>query len=390
MPEAVVLESQNKISRNNSNIESSINRKDSAGRDVTFSKKIEEKLIEKLKSKIERKDGKLQEIVLTLLKSKNIKASKAEIQKLISLLKKVFKAKETDNKEIKDVFLIFIKKIINSNKEDIFNSDIFSFLKLNAEQEYNLSSIKNMVAEIEKQEKKNNTGKLKKTLPKLIVIDLREKIMEDSSKEQFEAKMQQNASIKLNTGSLIKKSGQDFSSDSMLYYSFSGNNNFHADQDGSYNANKSASMFNQKIAEKLKWQLKNDIVKNTKVIVKEGGKGEIRILLKPESLGRIRMRVNLENNHIDGKIFVENNSVREIVEDALEDLNSALKKEGYQSVSLKVSVGSGNRENRGDSWEASPKMEVTANSTDATSEFEKNIPVFFDIGFESVKVNLFI
>jgi flagellar hook-length control protein FliK len=117
--------------------------------------------------------------------------------------------------------------------------------------------------------------------------------------------------------------------------------------------------------QKLKNSLDTEIVKQTKLIIKQGGNGEIRIVLKPEALGQIRMRLYLDNNHIDGRIFVENNNIQGVVEESLESLQSALKQEGYDSVALQVSVGHGH--GRG---EQGKPHEFTSHA-EAVEEFEK-------------------
>jgi flagellar protein FlbC len=93
------------------------------------------------------------------------------------------------------------------------------------------------------------------------------------------------------------------------------------------------------ILDRFSSMLKNEIVKHTGLIVRENGEGEIRLVLKPESLGNVRIKVLLNNNNIEGRIIVENNSVKEMFEENLKALSDALKDEGFDSTNLDVMVG---------------------------------------------------
>ncbi|HEQ72660.1 MAG TPA: flagellar hook-length control protein FliK, partial [Spirochaetia bacterium] len=84
--------------------------------------------------------------------------------------------------------------------------------------------------------------------------------------------------------------------------------------------------------------MKNEMVKHTGVIVKNGGNGEIHLVLKPESLGSVRIRMNIEDNHIVGKIIVDNNTVKAIVEENLSNLENALQEDGYENPAFDVFV----------------------------------------------------
>jgi len=90
--------------------------------------------------------------------------------------------------------------------------------------------------------------------------------------------------------------------------------------------------------------MKNEMVKHTGLILKDGGGGEIHLVLKPESLGSVRVRLNLDDNHIVGKIIVDNNTVKQIMEENLGHLETALQQNGYQAAAFDVSVA-GERRN---------------------------------------------
>ena len=86
-----------------------------------------------------------------------------------------------------------------------------------------------------------------------------------------------------------------------------------------------------------------EVVRHTGIILREGGSGEIRLLLKPESLGAVRIRLSLGESSLEGRIVVENNTVKDLMEASLEHLKQALRAGGFQSAALEVTVG--NRHN---------------------------------------------
>jgi flagellar hook-length control protein FliK len=84
----------------------------------------------------------------------------------------------------------------------------------------------------------------------------------------------------------------------------------------------------------------SELTRAAGIILRDGG-GEIRLVLRPESLGSLRVRLNLTDNGIDGKIIVDNPAVKHIVEASIDSLTRALSADGFQTASLQVSVGGG-------------------------------------------------
>ncbi len=84
-----------------------------------------------------------------------------------------------------------------------------------------------------------------------------------------------------------------------------------------------------------------DLAKNIRFVLKDNNHGEIKLILKPEALGKVRIHLNLDENNIVGKIIVENNSVKQVFQNNLADLSRALEDSGFDSAALDVSVGGG-------------------------------------------------
>ena len=87
-----------------------------------------------------------------------------------------------------------------------------------------------------------------------------------------------------------------------------------------------------------------ELLRASTMVLRDGG-GEIRLVLKPESLGSVRIRMNVVDNAIDGKIIVDNSAVKQIFDGNIDALKRALTAEGFQMGSLQVSVGGQGGEN---------------------------------------------
>ena len=65
----------------------------------------------------------------------------------------------------------------------------------------------------------------------------------------------------------------------------------------------------------------------------------MRLVLKPESLGAVRIHLSMADNRIEGQIVVDNKNVRQLFESVLPSLEDGLRQQGFGSASLEVSVG---------------------------------------------------
>ena len=81
------------------------------------------------------------------------------------------------------------------------------------------------------------------------------------------------------------------------------------------------------------------IAEQARFILKDNDRGEIRLTLYPESLGKVKIALNLNGHHLDGRIFVENQSVKDVFQQNLSSLTQSLKDSGWNELSLNVTVG---------------------------------------------------
>jgi flagellar hook-length control protein FliK len=95
------------------------------------------------------------------------------------------------------------------------------------------------------------------------------------------------------------------------------------------------------LLKQLKTMGNKEVVKQASVILKNNNSAEIRLNLKPDKMGNVRIRLHLQDNNIVGKIIVDNSSVKEVFEQNLESLYKGFRQEGFDTASLNVSVGDG-------------------------------------------------
>ena len=106
------------------------------------------------------------------------------------------------------------------------------------------------------------------------------------------------------------------------------------------------SPFSPQLGETINTQ----IVRQTGIILKNNNRGEIRLVLKPEQLGKLRIRIQLDDNRLTGRIFVTNAIVKEALDNDLESLYRAFKQNGFDAEEFEVLVDrrQGDQSNRRD------------------------------------------
>ncbi|MDR2135892.1 MAG: flagellar hook-length control protein FliK [Treponema sp.] len=70
------------------------------------------------------------------------------------------------------------------------------------------------------------------------------------------------------------------------------------------------------------------------MILRDGREGLIRLSLKPESLGNVKIRLELTDNKIAGRVIVESGEALRAFERELASLEQAFRDSGYESAEL--------------------------------------------------------
>ena len=109
--------------------------------------------------------------------------------------------------------------------------------------------------------------------------------------------------------------------------------------------------FEDALARELRGQLSTDIVRNASIIVRNDGEGTIRLSLRPESLGDVKIRLEMTENKITGQIIVESAEAFRAFERELPVLERAFRDSGFSETNLDMFLAqdgrdSGSRERR--------------------------------------------
>jgi flagellar hook-length control protein FliK len=143
----------------------------------------------------------------------------------------------------------------------------------------------------------------------------------------------------------------------------------------SYNReNRSQLSFRETLARELHENLNGDIVRHASVILKNGGEGLIRLSLRPEHLGNVKIRLEMSENKVVGRIVVESGEALRAFEQELHSLEQAFRDSGFEGATLEMSVSSdGGRGGAGsyrENGEEAPffSERLAAHSYDAASE----------------------
>jgi hypothetical protein len=142
--------------------------------------------------------------------------------------------------------------------------------------------------------------------------------------------------------------------------------------------------------------LNGDIVRHASVILRSGGSGTIRLALKPETLGNIKIRLEMTENKVMGHIILETKEALRAFERELQGLEQAFRDSGFDGADFEMALTSGGGENSGDApgnGENFPFVagRLAASTYDAALESAEEFP-FWDIpaGEGRVFVNVLV
>ncbi|HUI73044.1 MAG TPA: flagellar hook-length control protein FliK [Spirochaetia bacterium] len=139
--------------------------------------------------------------------------------------------------------------------------------------------------------------------------------------------------------------------------------------------------------DRLREMAGSELTRAAGIILRDGG-GEIKLTLKPESLGSVRIRMNLVDNSIEGRIIVDNTAVKHVFEGSLDSLMRALTAEGFQTASLQVSVGGQGADASRQEKENVPRIRRVESREVAGLDW--NVPGVENLSLGDLLVNLFV
>jgi flagellar hook-length control protein FliK len=128
--------------------------------------------------------------------------------------------------------------------------------------------------------------------------------------------------------------------------------------------------FRETLARELHENLNGDIVRHAQVILKNSGEGLIRLSLKPEHLGNVKIHLEMAENKVVGKITVESGEALRAFEQERSSLEQAFRDSGYDGATLEMSLTQdGGQGGRQEADEAAPFFSgrLAARTYDAAS-----------------------
>jgi hypothetical protein len=102
------------------------------------------------------------------------------------------------------------------------------------------------------------------------------------------------------------------------------------------------SAFEDALAQQLHENLGSDIVKQASIILRDSGEGTIRLSLKPETLGNVKIRLEMTENKITGHIVVESSEAFKAFERELPVLEKQFQESGFSETNLEMSFSQDN------------------------------------------------
>lgn len=103
-------------------------------------------------------------------------------------------------------------------------------------------------------------------------------------------------------------------------------------------ANPSAGSMSDHLAKDLREVYNTDIVRQAQIILKNDTTGLIRMTLHPETLGNVKIKLNLTDNKIAGTIVVESDEALKAFAKEMKSLEQAFLDGGFDGASLDLSV----------------------------------------------------
>jgi len=143
---------------------------------------------------------------------------------------------------------------------------------------------------------------------------------------------------------------------------------------------RSGAMLQDLLARELRQHFNGDMVRHASIALRDEGASTIRLLLKPETLGNVKISLEMAENKVTGLIVVESEDALRAFKREILSLEQAFKDSGFGSVELNLSLaqeGRNTEEQNGDR-EQFLNGQFAASRYDASDSSE---PIMANIAF---------
>jgi flagellar hook-length control protein FliK len=132
---------------------------------------------------------------------------------------------------------------------------------------------------------------------------------------------------------------------------------------------KAASSLENMLARELHQNLNGDIVRHASMALRDGGEGTIRLALRPESLGNVKIKLEMTENKITGFIVVESEEALNAFRREIASLEQAFRESGFTSADLNLSLAQDGKNQEGQGDANSLTRQIAASAYDESSSF---------------------
>lgn len=141
------------------------------------------------------------------------------------------------------------------------------------------------------------------------------------------------------------------------------------------------------LANRLRGESGADIVRQVRVLMNRGDAGEIRMDLKPPELGRVRIRLRMDENRLVGRILVESGVAREAFRASQDSLVQRLQESGFDSARLDVALDGSRHDGRDGDFRENGEG---ADQRSVARNFDEQVPTSGPAGFVDNRINLMV
>ncbi|MCL2763094.1 MAG: flagellar hook-length control protein FliK [Treponema sp.] len=154
---------------------------------------------------------------------------------------------------------------------------------------------------------------------------------------------------------------------------------------------KSGQALENFLARELHQNFNNDIVRHASVALHDRNEGTIRLAIKPESLGNVKIHLELAENKITGHIVVESEEALRAFKQEISSLEKAFRDSGFDAANLEMSLsadGSGQQWQEAEASQFLPGFIAAAHYDAAIERME--MPVSVDVYHQELRaINVF-
>jgi hypothetical protein len=159
----------------------------------------------------------------------------------------------------------------------------------------------------------------------------------------------------VDTGVSLRKAAVEGETELVVELRGGGRNTASAENFREVQGSRYAPSFENLLARELNQSLSGDIVRHAQAVLRDGNAGTIRLTLRPETLGNVKIRLEMAENKITGHIIVESEEALRAFEREIHSLEQAFRNAGFEAADLETSLNQGGgSEQRREGGDAGP------------------------------------